>query len=267
MGWCALFLLFSQLRHQADAGSSEGVQLGDDTLKQAAWAVINKNTVGVWPPVSQVGGTDVLQPINEVRSARPRSCDEAHGIMRYRSRTSRQTTRPSFRSHSTAYSRWHPSLRRQASFPWRVRLRQSRLRRKNHPASPRYAGHRRREACARVSPCGGRRGGRKKSRSRARDGCEGRFASEFVVGSHIFGLFQLRTLLVNDLLSLHRRKPQCGVDCKTEHHDEVAHHTFNLYCQQGYCQLRIIVNTPGCARIEQGSGGSRRCSHDSRRLH
>ncbi|KAI0030551.1 hypothetical protein K488DRAFT_79570 [Vararia minispora EC-137] len=43
-----------------------GVQLNDDSLKQAAWDVLNANTVGVWPPVTQVGGTDVLNPINEI---------------------------------------------------------------------------------------------------------------------------------------------------------------------------------------------------------
>lgn len=46
--------------------ATSGERLNDTTLKQAAWDIINANTVGVWPPVTQVGGTDVLNPINEV---------------------------------------------------------------------------------------------------------------------------------------------------------------------------------------------------------
>lgn len=40
--------------------------MNDNSLKQAAWDVLNKNTVGVWPPVMQVGGTDVVNSVNEV---------------------------------------------------------------------------------------------------------------------------------------------------------------------------------------------------------
>ncbi|GLB38916.1 hypothetical protein LshimejAT787_0600780 [Lyophyllum shimeji] len=43
-----------------------GQRLNDISLKQAAWNVINANTVGVWPPVTKVGGTDVLNPISEI---------------------------------------------------------------------------------------------------------------------------------------------------------------------------------------------------------
>ncbi|KAI0075597.1 hypothetical protein K474DRAFT_1708867 [Panus rudis PR-1116 ss-1] len=43
-----------------------GERLSDNSLKQGAWDVLNKNTVGVWPPVTKVGGTDVLNPINEI---------------------------------------------------------------------------------------------------------------------------------------------------------------------------------------------------------
>ena len=43
-----------------------GQRLNDNTLKQTAWDVLNKNTTGIWPPVTQVGGTDVVNPVNEV---------------------------------------------------------------------------------------------------------------------------------------------------------------------------------------------------------
>ncbi|THH17933.1 hypothetical protein EW146_g2970 [Bondarzewia mesenterica] len=43
-----------------------GERLNDDSLKQAAWAELNSNTIGIWPPVTQVGGTDVPNPINEI---------------------------------------------------------------------------------------------------------------------------------------------------------------------------------------------------------
>ncbi|KAF8157140.1 hypothetical protein B0H34DRAFT_849173 [Crassisporium funariophilum] len=43
-----------------------GDRLKDTTIKQAAWNAINKNTVGVWAPVQQIGGTDVLTPITEI---------------------------------------------------------------------------------------------------------------------------------------------------------------------------------------------------------
>ncbi len=48
---------------------SSGQRLNDTSLKQGAWDVLNSNTVGVWPPVTQVGVTDVINPVNEVRSA------------------------------------------------------------------------------------------------------------------------------------------------------------------------------------------------------
>ncbi|KAI0316601.1 hypothetical protein OF83DRAFT_1172738 [Amylostereum chailletii] len=49
-------------RFQAYAGK----RLNDDTIKQAAWNVINATTVGVWPAATQVSGTDVVNPINEI---------------------------------------------------------------------------------------------------------------------------------------------------------------------------------------------------------
>jgi hypothetical protein len=44
-----------------------GERLKNDSLKQAAWDMLNNNAVGVWPPVSLVNGTDVPEPVNEVR--------------------------------------------------------------------------------------------------------------------------------------------------------------------------------------------------------
>ncbi|KAG6815051.1 hypothetical protein H0H93_011143, partial [Arthromyces matolae] len=55
---------FSQL--YAKLQCYAGQRLNDTTLKQTAWNIITSNTVGVWPPVTQVGGTDVLNPINEI---------------------------------------------------------------------------------------------------------------------------------------------------------------------------------------------------------
>ncbi|KAG6864673.1 hypothetical protein C0991_007948 [Blastosporella zonata] len=55
---------FSQLYAKLQCYAGE--RLNDTTLKQAAWNIITSNTVGVWPPVTQVGGTDVLNPINEI---------------------------------------------------------------------------------------------------------------------------------------------------------------------------------------------------------
>ncbi|KAF8985789.1 hypothetical protein BDQ17DRAFT_1415302 [Cyathus striatus] len=43
-----------------------GQRLNDTSIKSAAWTVINANTVGVWAPVQTIGGTDVLNPINEI---------------------------------------------------------------------------------------------------------------------------------------------------------------------------------------------------------
>lgn len=43
-----------------------GERLNDDTLKQQAWTILNTNTVGVWPAATQVGGTDVPNPVTEV---------------------------------------------------------------------------------------------------------------------------------------------------------------------------------------------------------
>ncbi|TFK41764.1 hypothetical protein BDQ12DRAFT_678450 [Crucibulum laeve] len=43
-----------------------GQRLNNATIKQAAWNFINKNTVGVWAPEQNIGGTDVLNPIVEI---------------------------------------------------------------------------------------------------------------------------------------------------------------------------------------------------------
>lgn len=43
-----------------------GERLQDETLKQAAWNVLNSNTEGVFPPAVTVGGTDVVNPIIEI---------------------------------------------------------------------------------------------------------------------------------------------------------------------------------------------------------
>ncbi|KAF8991427.1 hypothetical protein BDQ17DRAFT_1433088 [Cyathus striatus] len=43
-----------------------GERLNDSSVKAAAWVIINNNAVGVWDPVQVVGGTDVLNPINEI---------------------------------------------------------------------------------------------------------------------------------------------------------------------------------------------------------
>ncbi|PPQ78283.1 hypothetical protein CVT25_011742 [Psilocybe cyanescens] len=43
-----------------------GERLQNTALKQAAWDIINKNTVGVWAPVQTIGGTDVLNQIMEI---------------------------------------------------------------------------------------------------------------------------------------------------------------------------------------------------------
>jgi hypothetical protein len=56
---------FSQLYAKLQAYAGE--RLNDTSIKQAAWNVLNKNTVGVWPPVTKVSGTDVVEPANEVR--------------------------------------------------------------------------------------------------------------------------------------------------------------------------------------------------------
>ncbi|KAI5832951.1 hypothetical protein K523DRAFT_324967 [Schizophyllum commune Tattone D] len=55
---------FEQLYAKLQAYAGE--RLGDDSLKQAAWQVLNTNTVGVWDPEQQVGGSDVLVGINEI---------------------------------------------------------------------------------------------------------------------------------------------------------------------------------------------------------
>jgi hypothetical protein len=44
-----------------------GQRLNQPELEQAAWGFINNNTTGVYPPAVVVGGTDVLNPIMEVR--------------------------------------------------------------------------------------------------------------------------------------------------------------------------------------------------------
>lgn len=46
-----------------------GQRLNDVSIKQAAWNFINTNKVGVWAPVADVGGTDVINPIKEVAFA------------------------------------------------------------------------------------------------------------------------------------------------------------------------------------------------------
>ncbi|KAG9218199.1 hypothetical protein CCMSSC00406_0005880 [Pleurotus cornucopiae] len=43
-----------------------GQRLNDVSIKQAAWNFINTNQVGVWAPVADVGGTDVINPIKEI---------------------------------------------------------------------------------------------------------------------------------------------------------------------------------------------------------
>ncbi|KAF8970077.1 hypothetical protein BDZ97DRAFT_1652716 [Flammula alnicola] len=43
-----------------------GERLQDTSIKQAAWNIINNNAVGVWAPVQNIGGTDVLNPITEI---------------------------------------------------------------------------------------------------------------------------------------------------------------------------------------------------------
>lgn len=53
-----------------------GQRLNDNALKQAAWDVINSNTVGVWLPIVQVSGTDVVNPINEVSAAAIIPCEK-----------------------------------------------------------------------------------------------------------------------------------------------------------------------------------------------
>ncbi|KAG5652692.1 hypothetical protein H0H81_004077 [Sphagnurus paluster] len=55
---------FNQLYAKLQAYAGE--RLNDTSLKQAAWNNITSNTVGVWPPPTKVGGTDVLNPISEI---------------------------------------------------------------------------------------------------------------------------------------------------------------------------------------------------------
>lgn len=43
-----------------------GQRLNDTTIKQAAWDILNSNTVGVWAPVATIDGTDVVNPVKEV---------------------------------------------------------------------------------------------------------------------------------------------------------------------------------------------------------
>ncbi|KAF9029154.1 hypothetical protein BDZ89DRAFT_1160004 [Hymenopellis radicata] len=43
-----------------------GERLNNDALKTSAWTNLKSATTGVWAPVAQVGGTDVLNPINEI---------------------------------------------------------------------------------------------------------------------------------------------------------------------------------------------------------
>ncbi|KAF4582536.1 hypothetical protein EYR38_002662 [Pleurotus pulmonarius] len=43
-----------------------GQRLNDVSIKQAAWNFINTNQVGVWAPVADIGGTDVINPIKEI---------------------------------------------------------------------------------------------------------------------------------------------------------------------------------------------------------
>ncbi|KAF9256383.1 hypothetical protein L218DRAFT_217472 [Marasmius fiardii PR-910] len=57
---------FSQLYAKLQAYA--GQRLNDNTLKQGAWDNLNKNTTGVWGPVQKVGGTDVVNPINEIQN-------------------------------------------------------------------------------------------------------------------------------------------------------------------------------------------------------
>ncbi|PBK94821.1 hypothetical protein ARMGADRAFT_67922 [Armillaria gallica] len=43
-----------------------GERLNDDTIKQAAWTSLKSSDAGIWDPVAQIGGTDVVNPINEI---------------------------------------------------------------------------------------------------------------------------------------------------------------------------------------------------------
>uniref|UniRef100_A0A0W0G8G6 Uncharacterized protein n=1 Tax=Moniliophthora roreri TaxID=221103 RepID=A0A0W0G8G6_MONRR len=55
---------FSQLYAKLQAYA--GQRLNNDAVTQAAVDIITKNTIGVFNPVQQVGGTDVVNPINEI---------------------------------------------------------------------------------------------------------------------------------------------------------------------------------------------------------
>ncbi|KAK7056356.1 hypothetical protein VNI00_002910 [Paramarasmius palmivorus] len=55
---------FSQLYAKLQAYA--GQRLNNDAVTQAAVDIIKKNTIGVFNPVQQVGGTDVVNPINEI---------------------------------------------------------------------------------------------------------------------------------------------------------------------------------------------------------
>ncbi|KAL1744587.1 hypothetical protein HDZ31DRAFT_63959 [Schizophyllum fasciatum] len=55
---------FEQLYAKLQAYAGE--RLNDDSLKQAAWRVLETNTTGVWDPEVQIGGSDVLVGANEI---------------------------------------------------------------------------------------------------------------------------------------------------------------------------------------------------------
>jgi hypothetical protein len=46
-----------------------GQRLNQVDLEQRAWNFLNTNTTGVYPPAVSVGGTDVLNPVTEVRNS------------------------------------------------------------------------------------------------------------------------------------------------------------------------------------------------------
>ncbi|EIN05597.1 hypothetical protein PUNSTDRAFT_107299 [Punctularia strigosozonata HHB-11173 SS5] len=43
-----------------------GERLNDTSLQQAAWTILVNNKVGVWAPVQSIGGSDVVNPIQEI---------------------------------------------------------------------------------------------------------------------------------------------------------------------------------------------------------
>ncbi|KIY70042.1 hypothetical protein CYLTODRAFT_392656 [Cylindrobasidium torrendii FP15055 ss-10] len=55
---------FEYLYAKLDAYAGE--RLNDDKLRARAWTSLKSAVTGIWAPVTQVGGTDVLNPINEI---------------------------------------------------------------------------------------------------------------------------------------------------------------------------------------------------------